>query len=108
MSIDCQQCHRLIFLISIIVQGEIDAREDSFRSTAESGRLLLESDHYAVEDVKERLVTLANEKTTLLELWEERRILYEQCMDLQLFYRYSACNTLLKYYNNSFVFCFAR
>ena len=71
-----------------LLQGEIDAREDSFRSTAESGRLLLDSDHYAIEDVKERLVTLANEKTSLLELWEERRILYEQCMDLQLFYRY--------------------
>jgi spectrin alpha len=68
-------------------KGEIDAREDSFRSTAEAGQHLLESDHYAVEDVKERLVTLANEKTSLLELWEERRILYEQCMDLQLFYR---------------------
>ena len=34
-----------------------------------------------------QLVTLANEKTSLLELWEERRIMYEQCMDLQLFYR---------------------
>ena len=34
-----------------------------------------------------QLVILANEKTSLLELWEERRILYEQCMDLQLFYR---------------------
>ena len=34
-----------------------------------------------------QLVTLANEKTSLFELWEERRILYEQCMDLQLFYR---------------------
>ena len=32
-------------------------------------------------------MTLANEKTSLYELWEERRILYEQCMDLQLFYR---------------------
>ena len=32
-------------------------------------------------------MTLANEKTSLFELWEERRILYEQCMDLQLFYR---------------------
>ena len=32
-------------------------------------------------------MTLAEEKTSLLELWEERRILYEQCMDLQLFYR---------------------
>jgi len=68
-------------------KGEIDAREDSFRSTAEAGQKLLESKHYAVEEVKEKLVTLANEKTSLLELWEERRILYEQCMDLQLFYR---------------------
>lgn len=34
-----------------------------------------------------QLVTLANEKQSLLSLWEERRILYEQCMDLQLFYR---------------------
>jgi len=32
-------------------------------------------------------VTLANEKTGLLDLWEERRVLYEQCMDLQLFNR---------------------
>lgn len=68
-------------------KGEIDAREDSFHSTAEAGQKLLESDHYAVEEVKEKLVTLANEKTSVLELWEERRILYEQCMDLQLFYR---------------------
>ncbi|XP_064649219.1 spectrin alpha chain-like isoform X2 [Lineus longissimus] len=68
-------------------KGEIDAREDSFKATAEAGHKLLESDHYAVEEVKEKLVTLANEKTSLLDLWEERRILYEQCMDLQLFYR---------------------
>ncbi|KAL1139006.1 hypothetical protein AAG570_009067 [Ranatra chinensis] len=68
-------------------KGEIDAREDSFRSTAESGELLLERNHYAAAEVKEKLVTLASEKTALLSLWEERRILYDQCMDLQLFYR---------------------
>lgn len=49
--------------------------------------MLLERDHYAAEEVKEKLVILASEKTSLLTLWEERRILYEQCMDLQLFYR---------------------
>ena len=37
--------------------------------------------------ISSQLVTLAEEKASLLELWEERRILYEQCMDLQLFYR---------------------
>ena len=37
--------------------------------------------------IGQQLVTLANEKTSLFELWEERRILDEQCMDLRLFYR---------------------
>jgi spectrin alpha len=68
-------------------KGEIDAREDSFRLTAEAGNRLLESDHFATEEVKEKLINLANEKTSLLDLWEQRRILYEQCMDLRLFYR---------------------
>ena len=34
-----------------------------------------------------QLSVLESEKKSLLELWEERRILYEQCMDLQLFVR---------------------
>lgn len=37
--------------------------------------------------VSENLGNLSSEKSSLLALWEERRILYEQCMDLQLFYR---------------------
>ena len=68
-------------------KSEIDAREDSFRATAESGEMLLESNHYASDEVTEKLSVLAAEKNALLQLWEERRILYEQCMDLQLFYR---------------------
>ena len=68
-------------------RSEIDAREDSFLTTADAGQNLLDCGHYASEDVKEKLLVLAEEKTTLLSLWEERRILYEQCMDLQLFYR---------------------
>lgn len=34
-----------------------------------------------------QLAILESEKRSLLELWEEKRILYEQCMDLQLFVR---------------------
>ncbi|XP_066994167.1 spectrin alpha chain isoform X1 [Anabrus simplex] len=68
-------------------KGEIDAREDSFCATAEAGQQLLDRGHYASEEVKDKLVVLASEKTSLLSMWEERRILYEQCMDLQLFYR---------------------
>ena len=68
-------------------QGEIDAREDSFRSTIESGQMLLDSNHESATEIQEKLEVLSEEKVQLLELWEERRVLYEQCMDLQLFYR---------------------
>ncbi|XP_076436788.1 spectrin alpha chain-like isoform X4 [Babylonia areolata] len=68
-------------------KGEIDAREDSFVSCAESGERLVTSDHYAAQEVREKLTVLDTEKRGVLELWEERRILYEQCMDLQLFIR---------------------
>lgn len=34
-----------------------------------------------------QLGILSEEKVSLLELWELRRQQYEQCMDLQLFYR---------------------
>lgn len=36
-------------------QGEIDAHEDSFRSTDEAGQALLTSGHYASEEVKEKV-----------------------------------------------------
>ncbi|XP_067662527.1 spectrin alpha chain-like isoform X1 [Haliotis asinina] len=68
-------------------KGEIDAREDSFKSTAEAGQRLVDTNHYASDEVREKLDVLRHEKESLLNLWEERRILYEQCMDLQLFIR---------------------
>uniref|UniRef100_A0A673ARB3 Spectrin alpha chain, non-erythrocytic 1 n=1 Tax=Sphaeramia orbicularis TaxID=375764 RepID=A0A673ARB3_9TELE len=68
-------------------KGEIDAHEDSFRATDEAGKALLNTGHYASDEVKEKLGILAEEKESLLELWEVRRQQYEQCMDLQLFYR---------------------
>lgn len=43
--------------------------------------------HPASSDVSEKLSLLEEERKSLLELWETRRVLYEQCMDLQLFYR---------------------
>jgi len=47
----------------------------------------LEREHYAAAEIQEKLAALENDKSSLLSLWEDRRILYEQCMDLQLFYR---------------------
>ncbi|KAL4609564.1 spectrin alpha chain, non-erythrocytic 1-like isoform X10 [Arapaima gigas] len=68
-------------------KGEIDAHEDSFKGTDEAGQALVNTGHYASEEVKEKLAILSEEQQSLLELWELRRQQYEQCMDLQLFYR---------------------
>lgn len=37
------------------VQGEIDAHEDSFRATDEAGQALLNTGHYASDEVKEKV-----------------------------------------------------
>lgn len=38
-----------------VFQGEIDAHEDSFRATDEAGQGLLNTGHYASEEVKEKV-----------------------------------------------------
>jgi len=68
-------------------KGEIDAREDSFKLISDSGSSLVERNHFAASEVAEKLNSVSEEKIGLLSLWEDRRVLYEQCMDLQLFYR---------------------
>ncbi|XP_041430679.1 spectrin alpha chain, non-erythrocytic 1 isoform X5 [Xenopus laevis] len=68
-------------------KGEIDAHEDSFKAADAAGQALLNAGHYASDEVREKLTILTEERTALLELWELRRQQYEQCMDLQLFYR---------------------
>ncbi|PAV55545.1 hypothetical protein WR25_20353 [Diploscapter pachys] len=68
-------------------KSEIDAREDAFNQTADAGEKLLDMGIAESDEVRQKLEQLAREKAALMALWEERRILYEQCMDLQLFYR---------------------
>jgi spectrin alpha len=68
-------------------RGEIDAREDLFKSTTQFGQSLVQAGHYANEEIKEKLIQLAEDKASLSALWEERRKQFDQCMDLQLFKR---------------------
>ena len=68
-------------------QGKLDAREDVIKATTQFGQSLLSSGHFATEEIKEKLVSLASEKNTLIKLWEERRLQFNQCIELQLFLR---------------------
>ena len=52
-----RQCSSLVdfFSSGVCFQGEIDAREDSFVSCAEAGERLVSSNHYAAEEVREKV-----------------------------------------------------
>ena len=68
-------------------RGEIGARDDSFNNTDKEGRTLIERNHYASDEIEGKLSNLIEAKNGVLTTWDERRTLYEQCMDLQIFYR---------------------
>lgn len=68
-------------------KGEIDAEEDSFKATSQFGQTLLSSGHFASEEIKSHLQSLAGQRTALLALWEEKRKQSEQAMELQVFMR---------------------
>ncbi|XP_077298885.1 alpha spectrin [Arctopsyche grandis] len=68
-------------------KGEIDARGDSLGACLSAGHELVDSGHPAATEVSSRMQQVDETRAALAALWEERRIRYEQCMDLQLFYR---------------------
>ena len=49
--------HKMLYKYEYVYnfQGEIDARGDSFHSTADSGQKLFESEHYAKDEVKQKV-----------------------------------------------------
>lgn len=51
-------------------RGEIDAREDSFAATIEAGQQLLQREHYAADEVKEKLSMLTSDKNSLLRKYQ--------------------------------------
>lgn len=44
-----------LMFLCFCLQGEIDAHEDSFKATTEAGEALLNTGHYASEEVKEKV-----------------------------------------------------
>uniref|UniRef100_A0A2K5UN69 Spectrin alpha chain, erythrocytic 1 n=1 Tax=Macaca fascicularis TaxID=9541 RepID=A0A2K5UN69_MACFA len=66
---------------------EIDSYDDRFQSAKETGEDLLDANHEASDEVREKMEILASNWDALLELWDQRHRQYEQCLDFHLFYR---------------------
>merc|ERR1712079_755524 len=53
-------------------KAEIDAREDNFGDLYSLGKELLSMNHYASNEIKEKLLELTNLRNEMLHRWEER------------------------------------
>lgn len=54
------------------LKAEVDAREDNLAACVSLGKELLARQHYAAQDIRDRLLALNNHRHTLLRRWEER------------------------------------
>lgn len=54
------------------LKAEIDAREDNLAACVNLGKELLARNHYASNEITEKLVTLTNQRTSMMNRWEER------------------------------------
>lgn len=54
------------------LKAEVDAREDNFSSCFRLGKELLSRNHYASNEIKEKVVALTNQRNGMLHRWEER------------------------------------
>ena len=75
--------HFLNFIWACNTVGEIDSRADSFDEAVARGKDITDLS----PDIAEKLEELERDKQEINELWELKLVEYNQCMDLQLFYR---------------------
>jgi len=54
------------------LKAEIDAREDNFTVCFRLGKELLSRNHYASNEIKEKVIALTNQRNGMLHRWEER------------------------------------
>merc|ERR1719394_446134 len=66
---------------------EIDARSGTFQAFELFGQQLLQANHYASDQVQERLESMSDAREDLEKAWIARRMQLDQCLELQLFYR---------------------
>uniref|UniRef100_A0A3B3ZH60 Spectrin alpha, non-erythrocytic 1 n=1 Tax=Periophthalmus magnuspinnatus TaxID=409849 RepID=A0A3B3ZH60_9GOBI len=66
---------------------EIDARAGTFQAFEQFGQQLLTRGHYASPEIQQKLEALDRERADLEKAWVQRRMMLDQCLELQLFNR---------------------
>lgn len=63
---------------------EIDARAGTFQAFEQFGHQLLARGHYACPEIQQKLEALDHERADLEKAWVQRRMMLDQCLELQV------------------------
>lgn len=63
---------------------EIDARAGTFQAFEQFGQQLLARGHYASPEIEQKLKALDQERADLEKAWVQRRMMLDQCLELQV------------------------
>lgn len=63
---------------------EIDARAGTFQAFEQFGQQLLVRSHYASPEIQQKLEALDHERADLEKAWVQRRMMLDQCLELQV------------------------
>ena len=74
----------IILSLPLFFQAEIDGRKTHFSSVREQGNNLINSKHYASDDVQKMVKQLDTTRLALGGAWDKRNVLLTQCHNLQV------------------------
>ncbi|XP_033210984.1 spectrin beta chain, non-erythrocytic 1 isoform X3 [Belonocnema kinseyi] len=68
-------------------KAEIDTRNDAFAKFYKTGEGLIQQGHFLAKEIEDKISILEQRKQVLKETWEQRKLIYEQNLDTQMFKR---------------------
>ncbi|XP_066591797.1 spectrin beta chain, non-erythrocytic 5 isoform X2 [Prorops nasuta] len=68
-------------------KAEIDTHKDMFDKFYETGDKLIKQGHFLAKEIEDKISVLQQRQQILNDTWEQRKIIYEQNLDTQLFKR---------------------
>ncbi|CAL1674075.1 unnamed protein product [Lasius platythorax] len=68
-------------------KSEIDTREEAFEKFYRVGQKLIEQGHFLGKEIEDKISVLQQRQQILKDTWQQRKLIYEQNLDTQLFKR---------------------
>ncbi|XP_076359799.1 spectrin beta chain, non-erythrocytic 5 kst [Tachypleus tridentatus] len=69
------------------LKAEIEAREENFRNVVQNGEMMIQKEHYASSEIRERLNQLLKMREQLHTGWQRKHVYLDQLLDLHCFLR---------------------